>query len=273
LIKRQILNYGDYLGNSDYIAEVVSDDGADEEIINLLTTDNVASINDTCLFIRDYFLSCATNQICEASWNHKFKSLIIPQLEKLVFADNHFIRKQVIYTLAKICSYESVPILLQAFEQFRDEDPILLPQLVGELFWLGVDNCGDLMATMITSNQYTTRWAVIATLPTFMYHHADDTDENLVMRINFCEHLRHDANKFVQAEAEYEYQCLMLRRSQQQENLSKSEYKQRRQQIKTLKPALSFSQVEVEFSNYLYNHNLGKYTIPELEKFINTYYE
>jgi hypothetical protein len=249
----------------------VTDSGADEEIINLLTSDNLEVINDVCLFIRDDFFSCATNQICEAIGNENFKSLIIPKLEKLVFADNHFIRKQVIYTLAKICSYESVPILLQAFEQFRDQDPILLPQLVGELFWLGVDNCGDLMATMITSNQYTTRWAVIATLPTFMYNNPDDTDENFVMRVNCCEYLRHDANKFVQVEAEYEYQCLLLHCSQQEKNLSKLEYKQRSQQIKTLKPALSFAQVEVEFSNYLYTHKLGNYIIPELERFINTY--
>lgn len=250
---------------------IVTDSGDDEGIINLLASDNLEVINDACLWIRDYFLCCDQNQIGEAIGNDKFKSLIIPELEKLVFADNHFIRKQVIYTLAKISSYESISILLEAFEQFRDEDPILLPQLVGELFWLGVDNFGDLMARMITSKEYTTRWAVIATLPTFMYNHPDDTDENFVMRVSCSEQLRHDANKFVQAEAEYEYQCLLLRRSQEEENLSKSEYKQRRQQIKSLKPALSFAQVEVEFSNYLYSHNLVNCTIAELERFINTY--
>ncbi|MCT7972248.1 HEAT repeat domain-containing protein [Laspinema olomoucense] len=268
MVKTNILNYLSYLNDSDYIAEIVSSLGADETLIQLLHSEELETIAATCLFITDAVLLGSQNQICQEAWESHSKGAIVPELERLVLSDNHFIRQQVIYTLGKICSYDSIPILLRAFHQFRDQDPILLPRLVGELFWLGVDHPGDVIQSMIASPQYLTRWAVLKILPEFIHNSPDETDERFLMRYKFCESLCDDSNFLIQAEAKYEYQFLKLNLRRRQENLSKSEYKKQKKELQRLKPGLSFFQVSGQFNNYLYENRLYNYSIEELETFV-----
>lgn len=268
MLKTKILNYLNYLNDSDYIAEIVSSPGADETLIQLLHSKELETITATCLFITDSVLMGSQNQICQEAWESHSKDAIVPELECLVLSDNHFIRQQVIYTLGKICSYDSIPILLRAFHQFRDQDPILLPRLVGELFWLGVDHPGDIIESMITSPQYLTRWAVLTILGELIYNSSDETDEIFLMKYKVCESLCEDSNFFVQAEANYEYQFLKLNLRWRQENLSKSEYKKQKKELQRLKPSLSFFQVSGQFDNYLYENRFYHYFIEELETFV-----
>ena len=267
MLETKILNYLNYLGDSEYMAEVSTSPGAVDTLIELLQSNNEETVSYACLFITDFVLSCSQNNICKQSWK-KLESAIIPQLEHLVFADNHFIRKQVIYTLGKICSYNSVPVLLHALHELGDRDPILLPRLVGELFWLGVDNRCDVIESIIVSKQYTTRWAVVDALGEFIYHLPNEEDETFLMRYKFNNQLRQDSHPLVQAEAEYKYQFLELNRRKHQENMSKSDYKKQRKELKKIKPVLCFSSVRNQFSNYMYNRNLYTYTTKALEEFI-----
>lgn len=268
MLTNKIFNYLRYLNDSDYIAEIVSLPDATETLIQLLKSEDLETLSATCLLIRDYVRLGGQNQICQEKWDSQSKWAIVPELERLVLSDNHFIRKKVIYTLGKICSYDSVPILLRAFHKLRDQDPILLPRLVGELFWLGVDHPGDVIERMIASPQYLTRWAVLAILGEFIYNFCDETDEIFVMKYKFCEFLSHDPNFWVQAEAKYEYECLKLNLRRGQGNLSKSEYKQQKKEVQGLKPGLSFFQVSGQFDNYLYGNRLYHYSIEELETFV-----
>ncbi|AFY82299.1 HEAT repeat domain-containing protein [Oscillatoria acuminata] len=268
MLKTKILNYLNYLNDSDYIVEIVSSPGADETLIQLLHSEELETFALTCLFITDSVLMGFQNQICQEAWESQTKLAIVPELERLILSDNHFIRKQVIYTLGKICSYDSIPILLQAFHQFRDQDPILLPRLVGELFWLGVDHREDVIETMIASPRYLTRWAVLTILGELIYNSPDETDEIFLMKYKFCESLCDDSNFLVQAEANYEYQFLKLNLRWRQENLSKSEYKKQKKELQRLKPSLSFFQVSGPFDNYLYGNQLYHYSIEELETFV-----
>jgi hypothetical protein len=210
MLENKIIKYLSHLGDSDYMAEVVTSPGAVETLIKMLQDDEPDIVGYTGLFIRDFVLSCSRNDICKAAWETQLKPVIIPELERLVFAENHFIRKQVIYTLGKVCSYDSVAILLQAFYEYRESDPILLPRLIGELFWLGVENPLDVLESTVTSQYYTTRWTVIELLGEFYYHSATEDDENFLMHYKFCELLRHDLHPIVQAEAEYKYQIAEL---------------------------------------------------------------
>ncbi len=192
---------------------------------------------------------------------------IIPQLENLLFVDNHFIRRYVIYRLGKICSYNSIPIMLNLFYEVRDKDPILLPLLIGELFWLGVDNGLQIVESMTASSSYTTRWSVMETFGRFIY--SSHEDEAFLMRYKFCQQLRYDIHLLVRTEAEYEYQFLELNR-QKYQDMSKSDYKKQRKVLKKqLKPYLYFSNVAIQFSNHLYAQNLHTYSIKELENFIS----
>ena len=268
MLKTKILNYLNYLNDADYLAEIVKSPKADETLIQLLHSEDLETINATCLLIRDYVRLGSQNPICQEGWESHSQGAIVPELERLVLSDNHFIRQQVIYTLGKICSYDSIPILLRAFHQFRDQDPILLPRLVGELFWLGVDYPGGLIESMISSPQYLTRWAVLTILGELIYNSPDDNDEIFLMKYKVCESLCEDSNFLVQAEANYEYQFLKLNLRWRQENLSKSEYKKQTKELQGLKPSLSFSQVSGQFDNYLYGNQIYHYSIEELETFV-----
>lgn len=272
MLETKIRNYINYLGDSQYMAEVVTSPGATDTLIKLLQSNNNELIGDTCLFITDFVLSCSRNDTCKQSWESELETAIIPELEHLVLADHHFIRRQVIYTLGKICSYDSVPVMLHAFYQLRDKDPILLPRLIGELFWLGIDNRWEIIDSMAASNQYTTRWAIIKSLDEFMYD-SQNEDETFLLRHKFCNQLRHDAHPLVREEAEYNYQFLELQRRKHKENMSKSEYRKQRKALKKLEPFLVFDTIEIQFRNYISAHNLHTYTIEELEKFIDTKYK
>jgi len=267
VLESKICNYLNYLSDSEYIAEIVTSPGAVSTLINLLYSNDNEIIGDTCLFIRDFVLSCSRNDTCKQAWDSELESAIIPILEYLLLAENHFIRTSVIYTLGKICSYDSLPVMLDAFYQLRDRDPILLPRFVGELFWLGVDNPWEILESMVASSQYTTRWAVAEILGKFSYD-SQDGEENFLILHKFYTQLRLDAYPLVRAQAEYTYQILDLQRQNYRENLSKSDYRKQRKEIKKLEPSLSFSRMESQFSNYIYQHSLFKYTIQELQSFI-----
>ncbi|MBD1933124.1 HEAT repeat domain-containing protein [Trichocoleus sp. FACHB-69] len=272
MLETKIRKYITYLGDSEYMAEVVTSPGAVDTLIKLLQSNDDKIIGDTCLFITDFVLSCSRNDTCKQSWERELKPAVIPKLEHLVLADNHFICKQVIYTLGKICSYDSVPVMLNAFHQLRDQDPILLPRLIGELFWLGVDNGWDVIDSMVASNQYTTRWATMTALDEFVYD-SQKEDETFLMRKKFCNHLRHDAHPLVREEAEYNYNFLELQRRKHHEKMSKHEYKKQKNYFSNLEDFLQFKSIATHFSNYMYAHNLPTYTIKELKLFIDNQYK
>ncbi|ALF55546.1 hypothetical protein ACX27_26285 [Nostoc piscinale CENA21] len=269
MLETKIIQYLSHLEDSDYMAEVVTTPGAAETLIKILQDDDDEIMSYAGLFIRDFVLICSRNETCKIPWETQLKPVIIPELERLIFAENHFIRKQVIYTLGKICSYDSIPILVQAFYEYRESDPILLPRLLGELFWLGVENRLDILESMINSQYYTTRWAVINLLGEFIYHSQSEEDGTFSMKYNFSEKLRNDSNPLIKAEAEYEYQLLALNHRKLQENMAKSDYKKQRKDLKKLEPCLTFFRVSLQFSHYMVANNLSTYTMQELETFID----
>ncbi len=266
MFETKIRKYINYLGDSDYIADVVTSPGAVDSMIKLLQSNEGEIISDTCLFIRDFVLSCSQNPTCRQSWESQLKSAIIPEIENLLFADNHFIRGHAVYTLGKICSYDSIPVMLNAFYQLRDRDPILLPRLIGELFWLGVNNPWDIIDSMAVSERYTTRWAVVHIWGEF---DCTSPNEDFVMAHKLCDRLRRDAHRLVREQAEYNYQSLELQRRKHQENMSNAEYRQQRKELKKKCTFLPFGNIILQFGRYMYERNLHTYTLEELEKFIN----
>lgn len=267
MFETKIRKYINYLGDSDYMADVVTSPGAVDSMIKLLQSNEREVISDTCFFIRDFVLSCSKNHTCRQSWESQLESAIIPEVENLLLADKHFIRKDAVYTLGKICSYDSIPVMLNAFYQLRDLDPILLPRLIGELFWLGINNPWDIIDSMAVSDLYTTRWAVVDVLGQFGCNLPND--EDFLIAHKLCDRLRRDPHRLVREEAEYNYQSLELQRRKHQENKSKAEYRQERKELKKNRTFFYFDNIINRFENYMYEGNLHTYTIEELERFIN----
>ncbi|MBW4622835.1 MAG: hypothetical protein KME17_26185 [Cyanosarcina radialis HA8281-LM2] len=268
-IESRILQYLDRLQDIDYLAAIVNSVSLAElnNIIDeLLRSENDEIVSLTCLFIRDLVLLGSRHSDCDRFVQSYSKSSIVKTLEQLIFSNNYFIRIQAVYTLGKTNTYSSVSVLNQAFNELRDSNPILLPRLMGEMGWLGTENFWELLDSMINSNFYMTRWAVIDALSEFIGDDARAQDELFQDKFRCIDRLRRDSNMLVQIEAEYEYQLLKFRR--EADNLTKAERRKKRKEIeRKYKPALCFSQVSIAFRNHLYNNGLKQYSVDELEAF------
>lgn len=271
MIATSILHYLDRLEDIDYLAAIVNSVSSAElcKIVNeLLQSENDATVSSTCLFIRDLVLFGSRNPDCEKFCQGYSESSIVTTLEQLLFSPNHFICKEVVYTLGKTCSYDSLPMLNQAFNTLRDIDPILLPRLIGEMGWLGTENFWALIESMTTSPVYMTRWAVIDALSQFVGDDARVQDELFHSKFRFTEQLRRDSNILIQSEAEYEYQFLKFR--SETYHLPKAERKKKRKYLERhYKPTFCFANISLAFTKYLYTEGLRQYSVGELEAFIS----
>ncbi|MBW4510357.1 MAG: HEAT repeat domain-containing protein [Scytonematopsis contorta HA4267-MV1] len=271
MIATKILHYLDSLHDVDYLATIVNSVSDTElcDIINqLLQSEDNEIVSSTCLFIQDLVLSSSRHPDCEKFVKGYSESSIVKTLEQLLFSPSHFTREQVVYALGKTCSYNSVSVLNQAFNEFRDIDPILLPRLIGEMGWLGAENFWALLDSMISSQVYITRWAVIDVLSEFVSDDARVHSQWFQSKLRCVEQLRQDSNILVKSQAEYEYQLLKFRSSTYE--LPKAERKKKRKDLeRQYKPAFYFAQISTAFANFLYSKRQTQYSIAELEAFIS----
>jgi hypothetical protein len=171
MIQEAILNYIDYLEDPAYFASLL---GASEThdlidaLINLLRSGDHERVGSTCLFIRDLILIAPKHNLGIPFRDAYSASPLVPELERLVLADNHFIRRHAIYTLGKTGSTGSVPALHHAFHVLWESDPLLLPSLVTEIWGLEDRKSWSLIDTMITNRRYITRWAALGTVTTWI---------------------------------------------------------------------------------------------------------
>jgi hypothetical protein len=237
-----------------------------DAINELLNSSDTETVSSTCFLIKD--LALYSNQYLQGeTLSQKYEtSSILKTIEQLLFSQNCWIRKAAVYTLGKTCSYGSIPVLSEAFRTFRDSDPLLLPRLMGEMGWLGAENFWELLDSMIESQFFVTRWAVVKLLPEFI-EDADSQNELFLGKIRCLEKLRQDINPFVCDEAEHQYQLLKFRSEMQ--NFSKPDHKKMRKELdRKYTPILSFSCISNRFEYYLNKKGLTQYSIDDLENFI-----
>lgn len=94
------------------------------------------------------------------------------------------IRRHCIYTLGKICSVDSLGVMLRAFDHAFEKDPVILSRLVGEIRWIigcapEDDQFDDfylgLLEKLVDSDSYLNRWAAVEVIQ----HSADEPSELL----------------------------------------------------------------------------------------------
>ncbi len=268
MIRDIVLSYVDHLMDFAYLGDALSQCDTPQlvdGIVGLLHDPDRNVVGQACLFICDLILIAPKRGLWLAFRDAYSTSPIVPTLEELVLAKNHFIRDHAIYTLGKTCSTASVPALYRAFQSLRDRDPLILPNLIFELKWLGFEaqELWSLVDGMTTSSRFTTRWAALAVLE----KHASGADPDLSGAIEQCfERLCHDDHPLVRAEAEYRHQEWLVR--QRSSTLVKAESRKRRRDLKRYKPAFLFWDIEMRYSHYLSLHRLIDYSIADLEQFI-----
>ncbi|WP_373541429.1 hypothetical protein [Chamaesiphon sp.] len=225
-------------------------------ICSLLKSSNYETFSITALFIRDVILYGNRNKDCYQFISKYPESSIVTTLEELVFSHNYFIRDEAIYTLGKTCSYNSKNKLRQAFDRFRDSDPLLLTKLLNEMQWLGVENSENCIEQMANSFSYLTRWAAVQYIK---------QSGNIFP--SWVEILRRDNHKLVRTETEYEYRTTL--EIIDKKVLSKVQQRQRSKEIKKIKPLILFQTVQGQFLSYLFHNGINGYSVTDLENYID----
>jgi hypothetical protein len=260
-VKLLILGYFDNgFENTEYIAKIVNAFPfikVSAAICDMLLSDNYQTFSMTELFLRDAILFGSHNQKCHQFIANYPQSSIVKALEKLIFSDNYSIQYQAIYALGKTCSHSSKYVLRQAFDLYRDSDPLLLDRLIFEMEWLGVEDVENCIEQMADSASYLTRWAAV--------EHIDLYEDAIFP--NWVEILRRDEREFIRVEAEYK--CQQIIKSIQTPILSKVEQRQRAKEIKNIEPKISFQDLSLRFTNYLSSKGFSKYTVTEMEAYID----
>jgi hypothetical protein len=262
VIELRILRYvEDGWENKDYISEITTAlplSQIFDLICKLLRSADSENFRVTALFIQDIIRLAKHGTPDFKPFHDSYPSSeIITILEQSILSDNYFIRSQAISTLGQTSSYTGGDILIQAFNLFRDTDPLLLARLISQIRYFKVANVDSCIQFIIHSNRYLARWAIVESLHEAIH---DEIPQ-------WVEVLRQDRHELVKTEAEYEYQCKI--KSLQTPILSKAEQRQRAKDIKKIKPVISFGIVRFSFEKHLLHNGVNQYTVNELESFVD----
>jgi hypothetical protein len=267
-IKNQVVQYINHVENVEYLNLVLSTAGIEtllDCIVETLTGESYEEIFSTYLFIYDV-------KRFSLSRNHKdlykklYSSPVIEAIHRNVFSDNHFIRSASIQTLGKLRNRTSIPLLEEAFNRYKGNDPILIPDLITEMFWLQRKENWRIVEQLMRSQSYLSRWSVLEILDQASYK--DPKNKKGFKRIKaYVERLWRDQNPLIRAEADYTYRELMFLESM--ELLTKANKRKGRHALNKIKPKITFSSVRFDFESYLYENHQYDYHVEEFEWFID----
>ena len=239
---------------------------------SLLQSQDNETVGLTTLFVTDLVMAGFEHPDCAEFREQYPSSLVVKTLEEMVFSTDHCICTTAVYTLGKTGNYRSVDTINRALFRLRDIAPLALPRIMGEMGWLGAENFWELLNSIMSSPVYVTRWAVLNVLQEFIGNDAREEDELYQYKLKCVKQLRQDLNIYVRLEAEYEYQLLIFRCKSHE--LPKAERRKKRKDlIRQYKPVHCFTEISVKFINDLHNQKLKKYSISELELFIDKIFE
>ena len=264
MVQQVVLDYIDHIEDRVYLSTIMAAVGVERltaAIVDLLLSSNRETVWFATIFIRDSVLYLPESPFSVAF----FASPIIPVLEGLVLAENWWIRCHAVYTLGKTGCTRSLPALHHAFAVVLDRDPLLLPRLVMEIFWLEDEKSLSLIEQMMTSREYTVRWGVIGS----MWGHKDASPDDAMYqaKLRYYAQLRRDPHPLIRAESDYHYR--LLEAEPLGRTLPKPERRRQRKLIEQHRPSLNFDEVEQRFSNHLHQSAQSTYTIADLEYFID----
>jgi hypothetical protein len=274
-VTQRILDYDNYLSESEYLDEVAAKVDADDlfgGVVELLKSSDEQTLSTTLLFVQDIIQWYPGEE--RQSIKEKYpESIVVRAIENLLYYPAHWVRKQAGYVLGKTCSYGSLPAMTEAFHHWYERDPLMMRHFVGELGWLGAENFDELIEKMMTSSYFVTRWISLLFQEEL---HKDDDMQSREHKQQRWDRLRNDVNPLIRQEAEYEYQIQLFRLTRN--SLSKEEqqreisYKKARKIIEeTFKSSVSIEIIRGKFESHLYQSGLADYTIDQLEAFIADY--
>jgi hypothetical protein len=267
-LTQRILDYENRISESDYLDELAESVGVDDlfaAIVELLQSQDEATLSTALLFVRD-LVQWEPDENRLAIKKHYPDSAVVRAVEALLRSDNHWIRQQVGTVLGKILSYGSVPAMVEAFHYWYDRDPLMFYFFLGEMSWLGAANIDELVEQMLSSQCFVTRWVGVSFLGGYCPSKRQQQRQ--------FDHLRNDPVLLVRQEAEYEYRCHLLRVSGRPAFHYEPSFRITERQAaidQKYQPVIALGMIRNIFHNHMSAKGMSDYTIPQLEAFIEQY--
>lgn len=215
----------------------------------LQQADSFEALNNCCTFLMDSFRGDWDGR--EAYRAALDESVVGAVMHERLLYGPPWMRETLAYSM-KIGLTGHKVALREAFFQFRDTDPLLVPRLVGEALWTRAVEGDELHRALLESPSYLSRWALMECYP---------TREHL-------EKLAKDSHERLRREAAY--RLAHLERDETHHRFTKSENRRRRKEIEATRP-LTFTDLRVTFTSPLYRSGPeAHYTIEELAAFEET---
>jgi hypothetical protein len=184
---------------------------------------------------------------------------VLAAMEALVSCSNYVLRRRAVYTLAKICSFKSAAVLAARFEACLETDPLLLPNLVSENAWLRGGVLPGFPERLLHNAHPLTRWALVPLL----YERPVGLDD--AVRVEALRRLMQDRVAPIGEEAAYG--LAVLKADRRDHTRSRAEARALRQEAEELRPAITFEDLELRFSNAMAHQQEQDYTMATLARF------
>lgn len=261
----EITDYINHLSDTAYINRVLAQTD-DAVLVNALLTllrGDDAAVSDACLFIRDLIIMAPPDENVARFRQQFFDSFLVRELEAMVFSNLYRVRRDAIYTLGKTCAHGSLPSLLDALAKWREDDPLILPHLLNEIWWLQKEDDFSLLEPLASSTRFLTRWAVLESL---LHIYSDEAQQQ---KRRYFSELSHDSHQLVREEASC---CLYLLKLEEDKPSAPRKSprfarKAHNERLQELRP-VCFSDVQLGFWNSLEESEAASYTIEDLEVFV-----
>jgi hypothetical protein len=165
--------------------------------------ERIGEMHAALSWVRDAGIGVGS-EVVQDSVRACFPELLKPTLTEALVAPLVTVRRAAIYTLAKVGLPGHLAILRGVFERYLERDPILLPNLIDEMCWLGVgDDYETLVARVRSHSSYLTRWSFFGTCASKPDHSVERRPNATAMASlrASCTELVDDPSHYVRAEA------------------------------------------------------------------------
>ena len=167
-----------------------------ETVLYYLNKRGCKSFQKVCAFIRDIVLLPEQTDYHKQFCRLLFGSGMIEKLENEILSRNYFKRTAAIYTLAKICSINSIGTMKSSLAKLLKNDPLTAVYLTEEIWWLeGAEKDWEIFDKLCCNGLYF-RWGALDILSRI---NGNDIFQKKI--IKYIELFTNDNSPFIRNEA------------------------------------------------------------------------
>ncbi|WP_434425026.1 hypothetical protein [Nannocystis pusilla] len=253
----EIARYFDHLGERAWIEQLVHTWGVPgvlRGISDLVMSGAPEPAHNALTLARDLGIRGTVDADMTSRVRAEMPALLFPALRQGLHASAYSVRAGVVYTIGKLSFDDQAQLLRDAFEYFLERDPLLLPRIVHELFWLLPAPEWSYVERLASAAHRLIRWSTLAAVEPFSF--GPGTDAFGQQRRTY-ERLSTDACEPLAAESRHRLAAL-LRGSEADADAAGSP--------PLVEPRLTFAGIEIGFTNQ--RPAAADYTIEELDAFV-----